>query len=426
LQLLRLRRKVRLIFTEPEFSIFDFASCISEAMDLVSPFLNNHHKKVAYLSYRISVQMGLPDDEVIDIVLAAVLHDIGAFTVEERLDVIQSKFRDSSYDQHSVMGYNLLKGFQPLSNAAAIIKHHHAHYGEATEGVPQGSHVVHLADRVSVMLSDQEEVFGQVPGIMREIETNRAMFHPDSLKALKELEGLEYFWIEACLVPAGYTLPDRLRNARELVDLESLRSFAKVIAHFIDYRSRFTSTHSSGVAAVALELTRLSGFSERECRLMEIAGFFHDIGKLAISNDILEKNSALSDEEINEMRKHTYYTYVILNKIKGLEHISTWAAHHHEKLDGSGYPFHVRGENFSKLSRIMAVADIFTAITEDRPYRAGMSSEDSMRVLRNLVHNNSVDGAVVALAAENVTHLIKVRAKAQQEAFAEYAAFRNI
>ena len=170
-----------------------------------------------------------------------------------------------------------------------------------------------------------------------------------------------------------------------------------------------------------MELTKLSGFSDRECHMMEIAGFLHDLGKLAVSNEILEKNGALSDEEIHEMRKHTYYTYIILNKIKGLEHISTWAAYHHEKLNGNGYPFHVKGEDFSKLARIMAVADIFTAITEDRPYRAGMSEDEAVRVLNNMVENGSIDGTIVKLVQDNAAHINDVRAKAQQAALEEFS-----
>lgn len=416
---------MRVIFTEGEFSIFDFASCISEAIDLVSPILNNHHKKVAYLSYNIAVQMGLSDDVVNDIVLAAILHDIGAFTDEERLQVNHAQFEDSAYDQHSVMGYRLLKGFEPLQSAARIIKYHHAYYNEMGENVPIGSYVVHLADRIAVILNDKKEVLEQVPQIMDKVKANAAMFHPGTLDAVKRLENIEYIWIEACSLPMNYILPSSMRGCRKVIDLKALRSFAKVVANFIDYRSRFTSTHSSGVAAVALELTKRSGFSGRECAMMEIAGFLHDLGKLAISNDILEKAGALSDEEINEMRKHTYYTYVILNKIEGLEHISAWAAYHHEKLNGNGYPFHVKGEDISKLARIMAVADVFTAITEDRPYRAGLSSKDAVRILRNMVGDGSLDGMIVELVEANAEDINLIRAKAQREALEEYTDFRG-
>ena len=83
------------MFSENEFSIFDFALCMSEAIDLVFPLLNNHHKKVAYISYNIAREMGLPDEDLKDTVLAALLHDIGAFTIEERAEIIAALFEDS-------------------------------------------------------------------------------------------------------------------------------------------------------------------------------------------------------------------------------------------------------------------------------------------------------------------------------------------
>jgi len=411
------------MFAESEFSVFDFVSSISEVIDLVSPDLNNHHKKVAYISYNIAKEMNLPDDEISDIVLAAILHDIGVFTDEERVQIKLASFDNSDFDQHSIIGYKLLRNFEPLSNSAVIIKYHHAHYDESNSEVPLGSYVVHLADRLSVLLDDGAEILKQVPKVMAAINERQSIFHPGSLDALCRLTGYEYFWIEISSLPLNYILPERMRSTKKIIDLVLLRSFAKLIACIIDFRSRFTSTHSSGVAAVALELTIISGFSKRECKLMEIAGFLHDLGKLAISSDILEKNATLTHEEFNEMRKHTYYTYVVLNRIKGLEQISTWAAYHHEKLNGRGYPFHVKGEDFSKLARIMAVADIVTAITEDRPYRLGMNSEEAIRILSNMVEREEIDKGIVDIVRENFSRINETRIKAQQDALQEYIAF---
>ena len=415
-----------IILTEMEFSVFDFASCMSEAIDLVSHVLNDHHKKVAYIAYKISTQMKLPDPVLSDIVLAAILHDIGVVTNEQRVKLTHFSFADDSIGEHALVGYQLLQGFEPLKNSAEIIKHHHASYEKSNDEIPLGSYIIHLADRLAVALNDKAEILEQVPGIMEKVEANSSIFHPDAVVALRALAKLDFFWIEACSIPMSYTLPERMQHMLKIIDIDSIRDFAKLVANFIDYRSRFTSTHSSGVAAVALELTKLSGFSERECTMMEIAGFLHDIGKLAISNDILEKNGALSFEEVNEMRKHTYYTYMILNRIKGLEQIASWAAFHHEKINGNGYPFHIKGEDFSKLARIMAVADIFTAITEDRPYRTGMSSGEAMRVLSNMADNGSIDGMIVSLVQEHFSSINNLRARAQEEALIEYRSLRAV
>jgi HD-GYP domain-containing protein (c-di-GMP phosphodiesterase class II) len=416
------------MFTEIAYSVFDFAVSISEATDLVSSDLNDHHKKVCYISSMIAKEMMLPDSEIRDIALGAVLHDIGAFTRKERIKLISSpgSFNDDEYDQHQFIGYKLLRDFAPLGNAAALIRYHHAHFDEAANEIPMGSYVIHLADRIAVLLDKRCEVLAQIPGIMNAIEENRAIFHPDTLVALRRLMKVEYFWIEACSLPVNVILSERIRFPEQIVDVEEICHLAKLISQIIDFRSRFTATHSSGVAAVALELARLSELSERECKYMEIAGYLHDIGKLAISDDILEKTGTLNVEEFNEMRKHTYYTYAVLSRIKGFERIAEWAAYHHERLDGNGYPFHVRGENFTKLSRLVAVADIVTAITEDRPYRAGMNCEKALEILSTMVENGGIARSIVAVVKENFPRINDARIKAQQEAQSKYDAFYEV
>jgi HD-GYP domain-containing protein (c-di-GMP phosphodiesterase class II) len=172
-----------------------------------------------------------------------------------------------------------------------------------------------------------------------------------------------------------------------------------------------------------MELTNIYRFSERESKLMEIAGLLHDVGKLAVDDMILEKNGALNHQEFNAMRKHSYYTYTILKKVKGLEQIVLWAAHHHERLDGKGYPFHVKGSDFSKLSRIMCVADIVTAITEDRPYRAGMSSEKAIGILADMADNGGIDQEIVEVVTDNFAQINDARMEAQQAALQDYKVF---
>ena len=156
---------------------------------------------------------------------------------------------------------------------------------------------------------------------------------------------------------------------------------------------------------------------------MEIAGLLHDLGKLTISNDILEKPAALSRDDMYLMKKHTYYTYVILSKIPGMEQLAMWAAHHHERPDGNGYPFHIKDSDFSKLSRIIAVADIITALTEDRPYRLGMEEGKVREIMTSMAEKGGVDKSISELAMENYTHLNGVRTEAQHIAKTKYETF---
>jgi len=408
---------------ENQVSIYDFVSAISEVVDLVCPELNRHHKKVAYIAHNIALEMGLPNVETQDIVLASMLHDIGAFTTEERIKNLEFESCDDGRGHHAFSGFRLLETFKPLSRAAELIRHHHTVYEESDCDIALGSRVIHLADRVSVMFDESREILEQIPSVAAKFSLRRDLFHPDVFAAFDRLTKLEYVWVEAFLPLSDCLMIKRMQFPKEIADLDTLRSFAKLIAQIIDFRSRFTATHSSGVAAVAHELAAISGFSERECRQMEIAGFLHDLGKLAVPDGILEKKGALSDIEFNLIRKHTYYTYAVLSKVKGLEDIAVWASYHHERQDGNGYPFHVKDGDFSKLARIMAVADIITALTEDRPYRSGMSREKAENILLSMAEDGGIDKNVVDLANKNFLRINNARVKAQKKARKEYDVF---
>ena len=155
---------------------------------------------------------------------------------------------------------------------------------------------------------------------------------------------------------------------------------------------------------------------------MRVAGHLHDLGKLAIPREILEKPGKLTPEEYNLIKSHTYFSYRLLQNIPGLETINKWASLHHEHLDGSGYPFKLSADNLTLGSRIMAVADVFTAIAEDRPYRAGMAEDDILRILTNLAVKNHLDGDMVRLLQDNLPAVNATRMQAQESAQQSYGS----
>ena len=204
------------------------------------------------------------------------------------------------------------------------------------------------------------------------------------------------------------------------LDMERLISLSSVFSKIIDYRTKFTAAHSSGVAAVAKALAKLVGFSDLECLMMEIAGYLHDLGKLAVPAEILEKPGKLTEEEFNIVRKHTYHTYNILKQIDNLDVIAEWASFHHESLNGGGYPFKIKGQNLMLGSRIMAVADVFTAITEDRPYRSGMTREKVFNTLQGMIDNGKLDAYIVSLLKDHFEEVNSLRMAAQKVSTDEY------
>jgi HD-GYP domain-containing protein (c-di-GMP phosphodiesterase class II) len=209
-------------------------------------------------------------------------------------------------------------------------------------------------------------------------------------------------------------------SIKELVD------FSRLICRLIDFKSEFTAAHSSGVAAVAVELSKVTGFSRYERRLIEIAAYLHDVGKLAIPSEILEKQDELTENEWFIMRSHVYYTYQMLEPFDMLRPLSEWASFHQERLNGTGYPFGLKAADLPLGARIMAVADVFTALTEDRPYRKGMDIKSTMEVLQSMVDDGELDNNLVDMVFRHSEALNKIRGSAQQEAINEYNTFQTV
>jgi HD-GYP domain-containing protein (c-di-GMP phosphodiesterase class II) len=149
---------------------------------------------------------------------------------------------------------------------------------------------------------------------------------------------------------------------------------------------------------------------------MEVAGNLHDLGKLAIPNSILDKPGSLTKEEMSVMKSHTYYTYLVINSIGGLKQIAEWAAYHHERLDGSGYPFHCLAAELNTGARIMMVADIFTSLAEDRPYRKRMPKGGIIQTIKQFSDRSLLDTRIVNLLFENFDEIFSYVAEKQSVA----------
>ena len=165
------------------------------------------------------------------------------------------------------------------------------------------------------------------------------------------------------------------------VDDEGFDAVCRAFADIIDAKSPFTYRHSTRVADVAREVARHRGADAQELRRVYRAGLLHDIGKLGVSNSILDKNGPMTPAERKLMEEHPRYTLEILSRVTPFRRFALTASLHHEKLDGSGYPFGVQGGELDLAARVLVVSDIYDALTSDRPYRAGMHPGEAMAIL---------------------------------------------
>ncbi|HEB13239.1 MAG TPA: HD domain-containing protein [Actinobacteria bacterium] len=290
-----------------------------------------------------------------------------------------------------------------------------------------GCHIIHLADRIAVLTSQFQNVLEHIGKISEKINKNSGnMFVPEYVEAFNSLASKKSFWLNSYSF-AKYDQIFHKSQSRILhLDAEGLLDLARLFCQIIDFRSRFTATHSSGVAATVEAIAENIDFSQKELLMIKLGGYLHDLGKLAVPVEILEKPGRLTQEEFSVIQSHTYYSFHLINLIPEFAVFNEWAAFHHETMDGHGYPFEIDSKSLTLGSRLMAVADVFTALTEDRPYRAGMSGEKAIGLLKTMVAEDKLDGYVVNLVDDNKDEINSVRLTAQKAAYREYQEFSQL
>lgn len=181
---------------------------------------------------------------------------------------------------------------------------------------------------------------------------------------------------------------------------ETIENICAAFAEVIDAKSPFTYRHSNGVADAAVMISRGLDMPEPETTFIRRAALVHDLGKLGVPNSVLEKPGPLDEPEWQVMKKHPYYTFEILRSITGFEEMSVVAGAHHERLDGSGYFRQWTAEQLSLPARVIAVADVFDALSAKRPYRDALPMETVFGILRkeaqHLLDANCVETLIAA------------------------------
>jgi putative nucleotidyltransferase with HDIG domain len=194
-------------------------------------------------------------------------------------------------------------------------------------------------------------------------------------------------------------LAQDLSQANQTLERANL-SFASALVATLDARDRYTAGHSAAVAIYSRDIAQRMGLSESDQRLVHLCGLVHDIGKVGLSPGLLEKPGALTLEERREMERHSEIGERILAKVENYAEIARIVRHHHERVDGNGYPDGLAGDEIPLLSKIIAVADAYNAMTSDRPYRDAMPSRVARMRLAQAVESQF--DTSVAAAFESV------------------------
>ncbi len=390
-----------------EIDLRQMIIAIETAVSLVGMNDTNHGKRVGYIASQIGYELGFSDDDVDYIFELGLLHDCGVST-EQMHTALVNYFDWNDADVHCQIGYQLLHGFEPLAPYATPILYHHTHWSdlqklEVSARDKRMANLIFLADRVDI--SGARHYGTDILLARKEItqtfnERHRgSMFDPELVDAFNEVQRSEAFWIalEDRHI-TRFTWDMGLRQRKRPLSMEQVRQLSMIMSFIVDQKSPFTAQHSVRVADVARFLAEKHGMPQQTVAKIEIAALLHDLGKLHTPDNILEKAGPLSDFERSIMNQHSYETFEILRPISGMEEIAQWAAYHHEGINGGGYPFHPDKRALSTEARVIAVADVFQALVQDRPYREGMPLDRVLDIVEQQASEGRLDGSIVETA----------------------------
>jgi response regulator RpfG family c-di-GMP phosphodiesterase len=187
-----------MIHSTMRVNLLDLIKCISEALRLLSPDMAEHHNQAAYISYKLCEALQWRENETIKTTLAASLHDIGAISLEEKMEDL--RFEDSSIYNHAQLGYLLLDKFTPFQELAPLVRYHHQPWVAEKDGkenlAPQGSYLIHLADRVAVSIDNQKHILQQRDDICTHISSQKHVYNPEHVEAFLQIAQKESFWLD--------------------------------------------------------------------------------------------------------------------------------------------------------------------------------------------------------------------------------------
>lgn len=381
------------------FSLNQYLIAVSLALDFVEIDIRgestNHAKRVAYISLRVAERMGFKNEDLYDIVSFAILHDNGICEAS-------SLNNEELKIEHCIIGENNIINYPFLRRRVNIIKYHHEAYdgsgffGIKGSEIPLISQIIFFADYLEnrfkldkIDANTKREVYDFVEKMSGKI------FNPEICNIFLDVFNNASFILDLKDSFIDFALKSHINKFYLDLSLEEILKVTDIFSKIIDSKSKFTRRHSKGIAEKVAIMADYYKYDKEQRLKLIIAANLHDLGKLAIPNNILDNPEKLTWDEFYIIKSHTYYTRVALAQIDGFEEITEWASNHHEKLNGEGYPYGKKGEELDFNSRLMGCIDIYQALTEERPYRKALSHEKALKIMSSMSQNGYIDKRIV-------------------------------
>jgi HD-GYP domain-containing protein (c-di-GMP phosphodiesterase class II) len=422
----------------PELRLAELISSLSYALDLTEGQPRGHCARCCLIGMSLGRKIGLSEDVLSDLYYTLLLKDLGCSSNAARICELyltddlafkrDFKTVDGSLPQmvrfaleHTALGAGLLERLRIMlvslknkeaaeqelvstrcSRGATIARR--LRFSEAVasgihsldehfngQGRPEKlkGEAIPLLSRIA-LLSQVVDVFHTVGGrtaALREASERRGKwFDPTLVDALLEHGADDVLWSKL----GAENLAELVANEEPSgavvhVDDDYLDEIAEAFGQVVDSKSPYTAGHSARVALYADIVAAELGLSEARRRWLRRGALLHDVGKLGVSNAILDKPGKLDESEWEAVKRHAVYTEEILQRIPHFEELAVVSAAHHERLDGKGYPRGLTAEAISIETRIITVADIFDAITAARPYREAIPVPKALEIMRESV-----------------------------------------
>ena len=404
-----------------KLNLTDTLYALSFALDTVQYEMggisNEHGKHVAFISFLMGKYLNYDNDKLNDLVGLAILHD-NAFTEYVREEYNGGKLFD--YDSlvsdseinkmrngfltnpmHNVVGEKNIRLIPFRTDVKNVILYHHENadgsgpLGKKDYEVNEMAQIIHIADMMDVLfdlklITDDE----YEKAIIKIKKLEGRLFSKKMVDTL--INALPYDKI--LILQNEGAIPYLKKNLESKMydysDTE-IKNICEFFANIVDYKSSITKNHSLGVADKCYKMAKFYGWDDDKALRFYFAGAFHDVGKLIINNDILEKPGKLTVDEYEHIKNHAKATEVILKGISGIDDITRWASRHHEKLDGSGYISNIKGDELSFEDRLLACIDIYQALSERRSYKDTFVHDESIRIMKEMADDNKIDGKIV-------------------------------
>lgn len=378
---------------------------LSKALDFAEKGVirntTNHGMRVAYIAARIGRQLSMPDENLFDLISYSLLHDNGVMKALLNRCGTQGQPEQGRMDaetdpSHCEEGEKNIETFPFLHKEENVIRYHHEHYdgsgffGVQGREIPLYARIIALADYAAVRYASGRSD----DAITESIDRDARCFDPVVRECYHELRCNAEFWLGMDDMFVQNTLVHMIPHVSRELDYRALRKISQIFSRIIDAKSPFTGSHSRGISEKTGFICRYYEFDDTTYWKMRIAADLHDLGKLAVPNEILDKPGKLTPVEFAVIQSHPFYTRKALEMIRGFEDITEWASNHHEKLDGSGYPFGLGEVQLDFNSRILACVDIYQALTEDRPYRKAMEHADAIRIMTDMASRHLIESSV--------------------------------